>query len=362
METSNQFQLEIAVDNYLLQLQTNGSYTPDDILELKSHLLDNVDALKQKQLNDEESFIIACKRLGKEELLHTEYRKVNGDIFYNRDLFIIVLSISTYLMFAYLYSIVQSGLQYFVGHGEKNVYVFGVTNYFLQILIVGSFIFFVFNSKKYLIKVSKLFSRSPANFSAVLIVLIVVLYFTDLFFQRIGGRYLNMDSIKRYYQFTNNGGLYNFVRIFLGISVVIAMLAAFVTSYKKIKFLDNIVNNSGYVALFFLGIFWDAVAASARMMIPYIDNEKIAIAGFGMLWFIGMLGFNFNLKRNQLKRNLVFIAFGFIMEFAAGIWLNPHLRKGLPVSVYFIALVIGCGAGYLLNQLIKRRLKLKMAK
>lgn len=363
METPNQFQLELAIDGYLQQLQSKGNYTQDDILELKSHLLENTDELAKKQLSEEEAFIIAKKRLGKEEELNVEYKKVNGNLFYNRDLFVIVLSICAYLLFSYLYTISQNGLQYLAISGDKNIYLLGVINYVLQITIVGGFIYLVFNNKKYLNKTGNLFSISPANFAAILIILIVTLYFIDLYFQKTASRHLSADGIReRYYQFTINGEFYSLIRIILGSVVLISILAAFVTSYKKVKFADNISNNAGYIALFCLGFFWDGIAASARMLNGIFHNNMVVSSiGFGIIWFFGMLIFNLHLKRNIIARNLVFISFGLIMEFAAGMWMNPHLRNGLPVSVYFVALIVGCGLGYSIAKVMKRKKSLKIA-
>ena len=153
MEATNQFQLELAIDGYLQQLQSKGNYTQDDILELKSHLQENVYELAKKQLSQEEAFLIAKKRLGKEEDLNVEYKKVNGTLFYNRDLFVIVLSICTYLLFSYLYTISHNGLQYLAISGDENIYLLGVINYVLQIIIVVGFIYLGFNNKKYLNKI-----------------------------------------------------------------------------------------------------------------------------------------------------------------------------------------------------------------
>ena len=363
METSNQFQLELAIDGYLQQLQTGGNYTPDDILELKSHLLENVDELKQKQLNAEEAFIIAKRRLGKEEELNEEYKKVNGSVFYNRDLFVIVLSICTYLLFSYLYTISKNGLQYLATSSGKSIYLLGITNYVLQIAIVVSFIYLVFNNKKYLSKVNKLFSKSPANFSSLLIILLVTLYYIDMNFQKNVSKHLPVDDFReRYYQFMIDLNINDFIRIALGGAVLIAILAAFVTSYKKVKFLDNIINNSGYITLFCLGFFWDAVAASSRMLNGiWLNNMLISSIAFGIIWFIGMLIFYIYLKKNILIRTLFFISFGFLMELAAGIWINPLLINGFPVSVYFIALVIGGSLGYLVAGILKRKKVIEIA-
>lgn len=363
METSNQFQLELAIDSYLQQLQSKGNYTQDDIMELKNHLQENADELTKKQLSEEEAFIIAQRRLGKEEELNNEYKKINGTIFYNRDLFVAVLSIYTYLLFSYLYTISQNGLQYLALSTGKNIYLWGIVSYVIQIVIVGSFIYLIFNNRKYLNKTGNLFSISPANFAAILIILIVTLYFIDLYFQKTASRHLSADGIReRYYQFTINGEFYSLIRIILGSVILISILAAFVTSYKKVKFLDNISNNAGYIALFCLGFFWDGIAASARMLNGIFHNNMLVSSiGFGIIWFFGMLIFNFHLKKNIIARNLVFISFGFIMEFAAGMWMNPHLRNGLPVSIYFIGLIVGCGLGYLTAKIIRRKRSLKIA-
>ena len=362
METSNQFQLEIAIEDYLQNLQVKGNYTPDDIMELKTHLLDEVDDLKKLQLDEEEAFMIARKRLGKEDILCNEYKKVNGNVFYNRDLFVMVLSICTFLLFSYLYTISQNGLQYFAIYEAKNVFALGITNYIFQILIVTGFIYLVFNSKIYLNRISSLFSKSPANFSTLLIILMVTLYFIDLSSQKILIRHLSSDIIReRYSQFTIDHDIFIAVKIILGSIVLVSILAAFVTSYKKVNFLDNIINNSGYLTLFCLGFFWDGVAASARMLNSFSYNSTlISSLGFGIIWFFGMLVFNIHIKLKILIRNLVFISFGFIMELTAGIWLNPHLRNGLSFSIYFIALIIGGGLGFLGAQLIKKK-RLKIA-
>ena len=134
METSGQFQLELAVDSYFQQLQLKGNYTPDDITELKSHLLDEVDALQQKQLDKEEAFMVAKKRLGKEEVLNREYTKVNGLRFYNRDLFITALSICTFLFLFYFYSLVTDAIRQASYFKSSNPFAYGVTNYVFQFL------------------------------------------------------------------------------------------------------------------------------------------------------------------------------------------------------------------------------------
>ncbi len=84
-------------------------------------------------------------------------------------------------------------------------------------------------------------------------------------------------------------------------------------------------------------------------------HSNLSVYAFGIVWLIGVTIFNVHLRTNVLMRNITFISFGFMLELAAGIWINPGLRAGAPVSVYFIALVIGSALGFMIATFIKRR-------
>ncbi|HMA62811.1 MAG TPA: hypothetical protein VKP78_09200 [bacterium] len=56
---------------------SKGGMKKQDLDELEDHLREEISELKEKSLSDQESFIIAVKRLGKVESLSNEYRKVN---------------------------------------------------------------------------------------------------------------------------------------------------------------------------------------------------------------------------------------------------------------------------------------------
>jgi hypothetical protein len=359
METPGKFQLELAVDSYLQQLQLKGNYTPDDIEELKSHLLDEVDALQQKQLDKEEAFMVAKKRLGKEEVLNREYTKANGLRFYNRDLFITALSICTFLFLFYFYNLVTGAVRQASYFKNSSSFSFGITNYIFQFLFLGGILYLGFNSKKYIAFLEKYFVRSPENFSAIFIVLLVLIYFMMQF----GTRMLHMptgisltERQSRFESFIIDNELKSTVDWLFPAVWMLAIFIAFTKSYKRINFLNYIVNDSRYIALFLLGVFWDFVAAASRMYNDlFINNEWGKAILFGVIWCIGMLIFSAHLKKNNLIRTIYFISFGFIMELAAGIWLNPKLRMGMPVSVYFITMVVGGALGLLLAGLIKQK-------
>lgn len=83
MEPST-FNLKQSVDNYIDSIKNQGSITSSDAAELAAHLYDATDSLTKSGLSEEEAFIIACKRLGNEDVLTEEYSKVNPSVKMNR--------------------------------------------------------------------------------------------------------------------------------------------------------------------------------------------------------------------------------------------------------------------------------------
>jgi hypothetical protein len=167
---------------------------------------------------------------------------------------------------------------------------------------------------------------------------------------------LTADQVNnRFYEFEIAHNLKTFIYWGLVCVWMVGLLLAFIKSYKKVNFLDNVINHSGYIPLFLIGLFWDTTAATTRMINSSTHPYLYSSFAFGIIWLIGMLIFNVHLKRNVLMRNIIFISFGFMLELAAGIWMNPGLKAGAPVSVYFIALVIGSAVGFTIANFIKRR-------
>lgn len=71
------FQLKESIESWKQKLSDSNSFTNSDIEELESHLLEEVDLLKEKELTDEEAFYVASSRLGSIELLSSEFTKIN---------------------------------------------------------------------------------------------------------------------------------------------------------------------------------------------------------------------------------------------------------------------------------------------
>ncbi|MGB5942143.1 MAG: permease prefix domain 1-containing protein [Leeuwenhoekiella sp.] len=80
MENTTKFDLTQNVVNWKADLHSKENLTQENILELESHLLDEIESLKTKTLSEEEAFFVAIKRLGNSESLSQEYGKVNSNI------------------------------------------------------------------------------------------------------------------------------------------------------------------------------------------------------------------------------------------------------------------------------------------
>lgn len=84
------------------QLKTDSSFTGSDAEELKSHLIDLAEELKEIGLDDEEAFSIALSRLGDTLLLKNEYEEVNTPVIQMRRIVLVLSGILTYFLLYFL--------------------------------------------------------------------------------------------------------------------------------------------------------------------------------------------------------------------------------------------------------------------
>jgi hypothetical protein len=79
MENRTEFNLENNIQKWKAILTKKNNLTKSNIIELENHLIDLIDDLESKGLNEEESFIIAKKRIGKTEDICLEFDKINSN-------------------------------------------------------------------------------------------------------------------------------------------------------------------------------------------------------------------------------------------------------------------------------------------
>jgi hypothetical protein len=72
------FELNREIQRWRENLAQSPAIRLENLDELESHLRDSVTALQTSGLSTGEAFMVATKRIGKGDLLETEFRKVNG--------------------------------------------------------------------------------------------------------------------------------------------------------------------------------------------------------------------------------------------------------------------------------------------
>lgn len=81
MESRTEFNLENNIQQWKSNLTNKNNLTKSNIIELESHLFDLINDLESKGLNEEESFIVARKRIGKTDDICLEFDKVNTSFY-----------------------------------------------------------------------------------------------------------------------------------------------------------------------------------------------------------------------------------------------------------------------------------------
>ena len=77
MENPNSFDLNVAIGEWHESLARLPGFKSHNLRELEVHLRDSVAALQAHNLTPEESFMVACHRLGTPDVLAVEFSKVN---------------------------------------------------------------------------------------------------------------------------------------------------------------------------------------------------------------------------------------------------------------------------------------------
>ena len=101
METNVEFNLQEQVSSWVKRLKAEPSITEADSEELKCHLLDQIDHLKDIGLDDEEAFWVAAKRMGSASVWKDEYREVNNPLIQIKRSLVILAGVLAYFFLYY---------------------------------------------------------------------------------------------------------------------------------------------------------------------------------------------------------------------------------------------------------------------
>lgn len=106
MENIHAFNLQEFLDNWCQNLKNQESFTDADIEELKYHLLDIVNDLTEKGLDEEEACIIATKRLGS-DYEWKEFEEANNSVIQLRKSVMLLSGVIAYFFVYYLVLVIS---------------------------------------------------------------------------------------------------------------------------------------------------------------------------------------------------------------------------------------------------------------
>jgi hypothetical protein len=93
MENQTGYDLNAAVENWRRELAAQPGLTADERRELETHVRDAVADFQKRGLNDEESFWLACRRVGQPQQLGEEFAKADPTKVWRERAFWMVLGI-----------------------------------------------------------------------------------------------------------------------------------------------------------------------------------------------------------------------------------------------------------------------------
>jgi len=185
MENRTKFNLKENIEIWKSELSQNSNMTLDNINELESHLLDEIDELQRLGLNTEESLLIAKNRIGNTKELTTEYGKVNKNIYFRNKIIPYLKGILLFMAFITITNLLANLsviIAKNVGIDSENL------NYVsIGILIFSSLALSIFAYNKY--KNMSLNSRKLTNIPFLVSVIVIsklLTFFSTLFITRSG--------------------------------------------------------------------------------------------------------------------------------------------------------------------------------
>ncbi len=340
---STDFNLQHAIDAYISNINNQGSLTNTDAMELTAHLYDATADLQQNNLTEEEAFLIACKRLGKESVLTEEYGKVNPSLNTNKTwayLFIGFNALYTLPSFLLLGIIaVYYGIHFYFNDSN--------TAYVLATLFHLVFIAFVWYIVKQKNTISQ-FIEKQVNKNAMRITLISTLTLFLFFVVNSQFRKLRIDNALFYPMREWNSGIAEFTYYMATLSLIGGVMSLIFTVNNSSKIsLKRIFEKPSTIFLICFGVFIELMAASTRVL--NLGDFYLDASFFGSVYLMAtFLIVYYNKLHNSTKYILLFIAFGLTCEVLVGIDADRYREVKL-VFYYVPALLIGVLIGRFLG-------------
>jgi hypothetical protein len=186
VKIQNNFMLEAAVENWRAELAAQSDLTAEVRRELETHLRDAIAGFQQRGLNDEESFWLACKRVGQPPQLGEEFVKVDPDKAWRGRVFCTALVLFTFQVWNFACHLLLMLLLLVTNHYFPTWFegLNGSISYTLTYLlpIVAFAIFLVRSGVKHLIRSFQFFFPSRSSFILVSLTLVLAIHTHPYFY------------------------------------------------------------------------------------------------------------------------------------------------------------------------------------
>ena len=351
MEPSN-FNLKQAIDDYIGLIKNRGSLTSSDKDELTSHLHDSTEALIKQSLSEEESFIIACKRIGKVEVISDEYSKVNTSL---RSSKVWAYLLTGFNLFYGIPTIVLTAISvlYFVIYKQHGTSVTAIS---MVTLIHILFITCLWSIVKYKRRIShyieKRVEENPIHFIILTCIpLVISILFTSPLHRLIPGISITYPVHKF------NSSLTEF-SFYLAAMSIIGVFLSLVFSINRVgsSTLKTLFTRPSVLFLLSFGFAVELLAASTRGL--YIDNIVIQATFFGLVYMGASFLISYYNEVGSVNRYIIIAtALGLILEVSVGI--SADMGRGDTYFTAFFAagLIAGVAIGRFLGTRLPSRLE-----
>lgn len=330
MESSN-FNLDQSISNYINLISNQGSITRSDAAELSGHLYDATEALIKQGLSAEESFLIACKRLGNETLLAEEYSKVNTSVKTNRIWAYLFVGFN---LFSGLWSLVIMAVAifYFLIFQHFNTSGTGtiiVTTFHIL------FTAFLWYTLKYKRAVSHFIEKQVEQNPVRLVCITFIPQLINLLLQR-SFREIDKWTALRYpvYAFQSSWVEFSFL---VAVMTILAVVVGLIFSINKVENLSlkSLFQKPTIPFLLVSGLLVELLAASTRAI--RTESMVVHAFAFGLIYMAAsFLIAYYNESRNINKYLMVMVSLGLILEITVGSYADMD-RGNTYYTVYFVA-------------------------
>ncbi len=335
MQTGN-FNLDNAINDHVQRLQQRGSLMPEDAAELSAHLYDGTESLLKHQLSTEEAFLIAAKRLGNDEVLHTEYSKVNMSINVNRIWSYMIIGFNLLYAIPGIVYLLLLRTSNWMLHTYSASTATTVVVTCLNLITCAAIIYAV--SKKH--KIAGFIEQSVEKQAVRTVTLSFLPLTTTILYNFLSPKFIApRNNYLMISDFQSTWVEISFYLLCITFLFAALSLVVGINKFEKLT-VKSLVEKPSYTLLFAAGFVVELLAASTRAIhLPYgtavwFDGIFSALI-FGLIYFAFATLIAYYNKQHQWRYLLVFASAGLLIE--TGVGISADLSRG---GTYYTAFFV----------------------